>query len=170
MQIGIPETASRGQTKKSNKNLEKMSDSAVLPSITTNGAGQNQTSNPLHILPALAQAAAANGNSLLSTANTQALLQAAQAQSAKENGIPTSKPQAVVQATGDNSSNGSPAATSHPQIHTNAVAMIQNQTGNGMGANQTDYFRNCNVPNLINKWRRRHTWLFLKEGKMFCQV
>jgi hypothetical protein len=37
-------------------------------------------------------------------------------------------------------------------------------------AQQNDYFRNCNVPNLINKWRRRHGWLFLKEGKMFCQV
>jgi hypothetical protein len=43
-----------------------------------------------------------------------------------------------------------------------AISIINN--------NQTDYFRNCNVPNLINKWRRRHTWLFLKEGKMFCQV
>ncbi|CBY21313.1 unnamed protein product [Oikopleura dioica] len=37
-------------------------------------------------------------------------------------------------------------------------------------AQQNDYFRNCNVPNLINKWRRRHGWLFLKEGKMFCQA
>ena len=45
----------------------------------------------------------------------------------------------------------------------NPVALITNN-------NQTDYFRNCNVPNLINKWRRRHTWIFLKEGKMFCQV
>ena len=59
----------------------------------------------------------------------------------------------------------------------NSISINNNNQGNMSNAvsllgnnNQTDYFRNCNVPNLINKWRRRHTWLFLKEGKMFCQV
>lgn len=37
-------------------------------------------------------------------------------------------------------------------------------------AQQNDYYRNCNVPNMVNKWRKRHPWLYLNDGKMFCQV
>ena len=66
-------------------------------------------------------------------------------------------------ASGNTPSGGGGSGGSYNGPSSGAVTLITNN-------NQTDYFRNCNVPNLINKWRRRHTWLFLKEGKMFCQV
>ena len=138
-------------------NSEKMSDSAVLPSISTGTTStQSATSNTTtttglsiaHLPVSLAQSITSlagltgktlvtenesenRGNSPVSNSNTVSLIQAAAA---------------------------------------SQVALQQQNHQQSTTVNQTDYFRNCNVPNLINKWRRRHTWLFLREGKMFCQV
>lgn len=136
---------------------QKMSDSAVLPSISTGTTStQSATSNTTtttglsiaHLPVSLAQSITSlagltgktlvtenesenRGNSPVSNSNTVSLIQAAAA---------------------------------------SQVALQQQNHQQSTTVNQTDYFRNCNVPNLINKWRRRHTWLFLREGKMFCQA
>ena len=172
-------------------NLEKMSDSAVLPSISPGSVGSNPT-NPLHInFPSMTsqngQASVTLAPNALSSLGIKPISNSSintSLNSSHSGGSGTPEPTSgsnggsVKSETG---SNGGPSPI--PASVSNAISLIQAQQNaqnqNGvpnigppavMGTNQTDYFRNCNVPNLINKWRRRHTWLFLKEGKMFCQV
>ena len=136
-------------------NSEKMSDSAVLPSISS--------AAPPTVTP----------SSTASTPSLQIFPQTTAASLAQVSlaGLRT------LQADSINGSENSSAGGNSPIANTNTVSLMQAAAASQAVAlqqqqptNQTDYFRNCNVPNLINKWRRRHTWLFLREGKMFCQV
>lgn len=146
-------------------NSEKMSDSAVLPSIST-GTTQSTSVN---------------------TATTAGLsiahLPVSLAQSITSLAGLAGKPQLTVDTVNDNdaTNRGNSPVTANTnttvslmQAAAASQALQQQQSAQQQQSttvvNQTDYFRNCNVPNLINKWRRRHTWLFLREGKMFCQV
>lgn len=171
-------------------NLEKMSDSAVLPSISPGSVGSNPT-NPLHInFPSMTsqngQASVTLAPNSLSSLGIKPISNSSinTSLNSSHSGVSGSgTPEPTSGSNGgsvksETGSNGGPSPI--PASVSNAISLIQAQQNaqNGalsgppavMGTNQTDYFRNCNVPNLINKWRRRHTWLFLKEGKMFCQV
>ena len=137
-------------------NSEKMSDSAVLPSISTGTTSTSATSNttttaglsiahlPVSLAQSITSLAGLTGKTLAPTENEN--------ENRGNSPVSNSNTVSLIQA----------AAASQ-------VALQQSQQ-QSTTVNQTDYFRNCNVPNLINKWRRRHTWLFLREGKMFCQV
>ena len=138
---------------------EKMSDSAVLPSISTGTTQSNSVNTaptaglsiahlPVSLAQSISSLAGLAGKSLQTDNDNDGVI--------RGNSPVTSNTVSLMQA----------AAASQAALQQQQQSQQQGTTV----VNQTDYFRNCNVPNLINKWRRRHTWLFLREGKMFCQV